>query len=382
VTNSPEHRALAQEAARKAIVLLKNDGLLPLDRSKLKTVAVIGPNAAGLHVGGYSYDPAPGVPILDGIRRALGPQVTVRYAEGARITENPEGWKDWWDDEVVAPKPEQDAVRIREAVAAAAGADVAILAVGENEAVCREGWSEQHLGDRDSLELPGRQAEMVKAVAATGTPTVVVLINGRPLSVGDAIAGVGAVLEGFYLGQETGTAVAEVLFGDVNPGGKLPITFPRSVGQLPAYHYQKPSAKRGFLFADSTPLYPFGHGLSYTTFTYSSLRVAPGRIPPDGTAEVAVDVANTGGRAGDEVVQLYVRDRVSSATRPVRELAGFERIGLRPGEARTVRFTLGPRALGFLDRDRRRTVEPGAFDVMVGGSSADVKTAPLEVVAR
>jgi beta-glucosidase len=382
VTNSPEHRALALEAARKAIVLLKNEGrLLPLDRTKLKTVAVIGPDAAGLHTGGYTYDPAPGVPVLDGIRRKLGEAVEVRYAEGARITENPEGWKDWWDDDVVAPKPDEDEARIREAVATAKGADVAILVVGENEAVCREGWSERHLGDRDSLDLPGRQAEMVKAVAATGTPTVVLLINGRPLSVGDAIANVPAVLEGFYLGEETGTAVADVLFGDANPGGRLPITFPRSVGQLPAYYYQKPSAKRGFLFSDVTPLFPFGHGLSYTTFRYANLRVSPPRIAPDGSAEVSVEVTNTGDRAGDEVVQLYVHDQVASVTRPVRELAGFERITLAPGETRTVRLPLGPRALSFLDRDKKRVVEPGAFDVMIGGSSADLTRTTLEVVA-
>jgi beta-glucosidase len=389
VTNSPEHRALALEAARKAIVLLKNDPLpgpagrlLPLDRGKLRTIAVIGPDAAGVHTGGYSYDPAPGVSVLDGIRRKLGGAVEVRYAEGARITENPEGWKDWWDDDVVPPDPADDGARIAEAVAVARGADVALLVVGENEAVCREGWSEEHLGDRDSLDLPGRQAEMVKAVAATGTPTIVLLINGRPLSVGEAVANVPAVLEGFYLGEETGTAVADVLFGDVNPGGKLPITFPRNVGQLPAYHYQKPSAKRGFLFSDITPLFPFGHGLSYTSFRFGDVRVAPAQIAVDGETEVSVDLTNTGDRAGDEVVQLYVHDRVASATRPIRELRGFERVTLAPGETRNVRFRLAASALAFYDREKKRVVEPGTFDVMVGGSSVQVKTATLEVGAR
>ncbi len=383
VTNSPEHRAIALEAARKAIVLLKNEGrLLPLDRGKLKTISIIGANAAGLHVGGYSYDPAPGVSVLDGIKRKLGGAVEVRYAEGARITENPEGWRDWWKDAVVAPDAAQDEKRIAEAVAAARGADAALLVVGENEAVCREGWSEKHLGDRDSLDLPGRQAEMVKAVAATGTPTIVLLINGRPLSVGEAIANVRAVLEGFYLGQETGTAVADVLFGDSNPGGKLPITFPRNVGQLPAYYYQKPSAKRGFLFSEITPLFPFGYGLSYTSFRYGVVRLAPARIPADGATEVAVELTNTGDRAGDEVVQLYVHDRVASVTRPVRELRGFERVSLAPGETRTVRFRLDASALAFLDREKRRVAEPGAFDVMVGGSSVDLQAAALEVFGR
>jgi beta-glucosidase len=388
VTDSPEHRALALEAARKAIVLLRNDPLpgrdrvLPLDRGKLKTIAVVGPNAAGVHTGGYSYDPAPGVSVLDGIRRKLGSAVAVRYAEGARITENPEGWKDWWDDDVVPPDPAEDAVRIAEAVTAARDADVAVLVVGENEAVCREGWSEKHLGDRDSLDLPGHQAELVKAVAATGTPTVVLLLNGRPLSLGDAIADVPAVLEGFYLGEETGTAVADVLFGNVNPGGRLPITFPRNVGQLPAYYYQKPSAKRGFLFSDITPLFPFGHGLSYTSFRYGDVRVAPAQIPADGVSEVSVEVTNAGDRAGDEVVQLYIHDRVASVTRPIRELRGFERVSLAPGETRTVRFRLEAKALAFYDRAKRRVVEPGMFDVTVGGSSVGGKTAALEVSAR
>jgi beta-glucosidase len=388
VTNSPEHRALALEAARKAIVLLKNESVagrgrvLPLDRGRLKTIAVIGPNAALVHTGGYTYDPAPGVSVLDGIRKKLGGSVEVRYAEGARITEHPQGWKDWWDDDVVPPRPAEDAARIAEAVAVAKGADAAVLVVGENEAVCREGWSEKHLGDRDSLDLPGRQAEMVKAVAATGTPTIVLLINGRPLSVGDAIANVPAVLEGFYLGEETGTAVADVLFGDANPGGKLPITFPRNVGQLPAYHYQKPSAKRGFLFSESTPLFPFGHGLSYTSFRYGEVRVDPPRIPLSGETEVSVEVTNAGERAGDEVVQLYVHERVASVTRPIRELRGFERVTLAPGETRTVRFRLEAAALAFYDREKKRVVEPGTIDVMVGGSSADVKTTTLGVMAR
>ena len=389
VTNSPEHRALALEAARKAIVLLKNEPLpgsgarlLPLDRGKLRSIAVIGPNAAGVHTGGYSYDPAPGVSVLDGVKRKLGAGVLVRYAEGARITEHPEGWKDWWNDDVVLPNPAEDAARIAEAVASAKGADVALLVVGENESVCREGWSEKHLGDRDNLDLPGRQAEMVKAVAATGTPTIVLRINGRPLSVGEAIAQVPAVLEGFYLGEETGTAVADVLFGDMNPGGKLPISFPRNVGQLPAYYYQKPSAKRGFLFSDITPLFPFGHGLSYTSFRYGTVRVAPAQIAAADQTEVAVELTNTGGRAGDEVVQLYVHERVASVTRPIRELRGFERVTLAPGETRTVRFRLDAAALAFYDREKRHVVEPGTFDIMVGGSSAQLETTALEVVAR
>jgi len=379
-THSPEAQALALEAARKAVVLLKNDGgMLPLDAGKLKTIAVIGPDAADVHVGGYSYDPAAGVSVLDGIRSRVGSGVEVRYAEGSRITEGFQGWRAWWDDEVVASSPAEDAKRRAEAVAAAQGADVAILVVGENEAVCREGWSERHLGDRDSLDLPGQQQELVDAVLATGTPTVVVLINGRALSIPEMAEKVPAILEGFYLGEATGTAVAEVLFGDVNPGGKLPITFPRTVGQLPFFYNHKPSARRGYLFDSADPVFAFGHGLSYTTFAYSNLHLEPAVIAPDGSTRVMVDVTNTGDRAGDEVVQLYIRDKVSSVTRPVMELKGFERITLEPGESRTVLFQLGTDALELLNREMRHVVEPGEFDVMVGGASDKVQKVTLEV---
>ncbi len=188
-----------------------------------------------------------------------------------------------------------------------------------------------------------------------------------------------AILEGWYLGQESGTAVADVLFGDVNPGGKLPITFPRSVGQLPAFYNHKPSARRGYLFDDNAPLFPFGHGLSYTTFVFGNLRVTPERIAPDGTAIVRVEVTNSGPLAGDEVVQLYLRDQVSSVTRPVLELKGFRRVTLQPGETQTVEFLLGPQQLQFLDVRMQPVVEPGLFDVMVGSSSAQVQTVVLEV---
>jgi len=387
VNNCAEHRALALKAAHEAIILLKNEGnMLPLDLRQIKpgvlirTIAVIGPNAADLHLGGYSWDPGRGVTVLEGIRAKVGSAAEVRYAEGCRITEPPNDWRAWWEDDVIAPDPAADAARIAEAVHAAEAADVVLLVLGENEATCREGWSQEHLGDRDTLDLPGRQEELARAVVATGKPVVALLINGRPLSVNYLTARVPAILEGWYLGQEGGTAVADVLFGDVNPSGKLPITFPRSVGQIPAYHYHKPSARRGFLFSDIAPLFPFGHGLSYTTFAYANLRVEPARIGVGGTATVSVQVTNTGQRAGDEVVQLYLRDQVSSLTRPVKELKGFARITLQPGETRTVTFTLTPGSLAFLDAQQECVVEPGLFDVMVGSSSVHVQTVTLEVV--
>lgn len=381
LTNCAAHRQLALEAAHKAIVLLKNEGnLLPLDAASLRTIAVIGPNAADLHLGGYSADPGCGLSVLEGIRQKVGTRMRVLYAEGCRITEGIQGWAAWNEDTVVPGDPAENAARIAEAVRLAQEADVALVVVGENESTCREGWSPTHLGDRDSLDLLGQQDELIRAVVETGTPTIVLLINGRPLSINYAAAHVPAILEGWYLGQETGAAVADVLFGDVNPGGKLPITFPRSVGHLPAYYYQKPSARRGYLFTSIEPLFPFGHGLSYTTFRYENLRLASPCIGAGGVARVSVDVTNTGNRTGDEVVQMYIRDQIGSLTRPIKELRGFRRITLQPGETRTVEFDLPPEALAFLDENMEWTVEPGLFDVMVGGSSAQVNTVQLQVV--
>lgn len=383
LTNCAEHRQLALEAARKSLVLLKNDGLLPLEMEGLARLAVIGPNAAGIHLGGYSADPGNAVSILEGVRRKVGGRVDVLYAEGCKITVEDfggQGWRGWHEDAATPPDPETDARLIAEAVEVARRAEVALLVLGENESVCREGWSEAHLGDRDSLDLPGRQDDLLRAVVATGVPVVVLLINGRPLSVNYAAGHANAIFEGWYLGQEGGEAFAEALFGEVNPGGKLPITFPRSVGQVPAYYNHKPSARRGYLFADKEPLFPFGHGLSYTTFRYGNLRLEPAKIGPGGTATVSVEVTNSGSRPGDEVVQLYVRDLVSGmVTRPVKELKGFRRITLQPGETQVVTFEVGPEQLSFLNEDMQRTVEPGELDLMVGTSSADVQAVRLEV---
>ena len=380
LTNCGGHRQLALRAARQAIVLLKNEGsVLPLDRHALKSIAVIGPNAAVAHLGGYSAEPAYGVSVLDGIRNKVGDEIDVVYAEGCRITEGVQGWQGWWNNAVVPGDPIEDEARIAQAVEIARLTDVALVVVGENETTCREAWSENHLGDRDSLNLLGRQDDLVKAIVATGTPTIVLLINGRPLSINWIAEHVPAILEGWYLGQETGTAVAEVLFGEVNPGGKLPITFPRSVGQIPAYYYRKPSAQRSYLLSRSTPLFPFGHGLSYTTFEYHDLRVTPAQIKPGGKAVVSVRVINTGQRLGDEVVQLYVRDQISSVTRPVKLLQGFQRITLAPGEACPIEFEITPDQLSLLDEHMERSVEPGMFDLMVGGSSDQLQTIQLEV---
>jgi len=377
-TNSPEHQKLALKTAQEAIVLLKNEGnLLPLDLKKIKTVAVIGPNAADVHIGGYGREPAHQISILEGIRNRVGSSGTVLYAEGCKITTGRQGWHAWYDDKVETPDPKTQLASIQAAAQVAHKADVAIVVVGENESTNREAWSENHLGDRDSLDLAGFQDQLIKAVVETGTPTVVLLINGRPLSINYAAEHVPAILEGWYLGQEGGTAAANVLFGDVNPGGKLPITFPRSVGQLPDYYDHKPSRNRSYVLADSRPLFPFGHGLSYTTFRFENLRVEPTTIGQARTATVRVDVTNTGTREGDEVAEMYIHQRVSSVTRPVMELRGFRRVHLKPGEKTTVEFPLTPAALSMLDVNMNKVVEPGVFDITVGPSSAQTTSVQL-----
>jgi len=380
ITNNTEHQKLALQAARETIILLKNqDHLLPLDSSKYKRIAVIGPNAADVHLGGYSDKPGRGVSILQGIKNRIGPGAEVLYAEGTKITETP---PDWNADKVILGDPEQNAKRIAEAVKTAQKVDVIILVLGDNEQTSREAWAPEHKGDRDDLTLLGNQDDLAKAMLATHKPVVVVLLHGRPNAVTYLAESVPAILDGWYLGQDGGTAAAEVLFGDYNPGGKLPITVPRSVGQLPDYYYQKPSAKREYLGSTTQPLYPFGWGLSYSTFKYDNLQVTPDTIGPEGMAHVSVTVTNTSKVRGDEVVQLYIRDEISSVTRPVKELRGFRRISLEPGQTKTVEFALGFDELSFLNRDMHRVVEPGTFKIMVGGNSVDLIDTTLTVADR
>jgi len=380
ITNNTEHQKLALKAAHEAITLLKNqDRLLPLDKTKYRKIAVIGPNAADVHLGGYSNKPGRGVSILQGIKDKVGSGVEVLYAEGCKITES---LPDWNADKVVLGDAALNAKRIEEATKVAKKADLIILALGDNEQTSREAWAPEHEGDRDSLDLLGNQDDLAKAMVGTGKPVLVVLLHGRPNAVNYIAASVQAIVDGWYLGQEGGTAVADVLFGDYNPGGRLPITVPRSVGQLPDYYYQKPSAKREFLGSTTQPLFVFGWGLSYTKFEYGNLRLAPAQIGPKGSTKAQVDVKNAGALRGDEVVQLYIRDEVSSVTRPVKELRGFRRLSLEPGETKTVEFILGPDELSFLNRDMHRVVEPGTFKIMVGGNSKDLIETTLTVAAR
>jgi beta-glucosidase len=365
---SPEHRAAAREIAGRSMVLLKNEReTLPLNKS-IRSIALIGPLADSQQdiIGSWNGDghKEDAVTLLAGLRAKAAQGTKITYAKGCEVnSDSTEGFA--------------------EAVRAARDADVAILAVGESADMSGEASS------RASLDVPGRQLDLIKAVQATGKPVVVVLMNGRPLTIGWLAENASAILETWFAGTEGGNAIADVLFGDVNPGGKLPVTFPRAVGQEPLYYNQMntgrpPDANNKYsskyLDVPWTPLYPFGYGLSYTQFRLSNLQLSARQIRADGRLTVSADLENNGKRAGDEVLQLYIRDVASSVTRPIKELKGFERVSLRAGEKRRVSFTLAPEQLGFYNREMRFVVEPGTFNVMVGTSSAEGLEASFEVV--
>ncbi len=375
ITDNAQARALALEAAHKSAILLKNDGALPLDKNALKKIAVIGPNADAVRLGGYSDVPTRVITMLDGIKSYVGKSADIVYHEGVKLTSK----GDWWSDEIVIADRDENLKMIEEAKKVAADSDVVVLFIGGSEATSREGWSKDHLGDRTDIELVGEQEELAKAMYALGKPVVVVLINGKPLGIDEIESDAAAIIEGWYLGQEGGTAMANILFGEVNPSGKLPVTVARDVGQLPLVYNHKPSALRGYLFDTTKPLYPFGFGLSYTKFEVGAPKLSSSSIGVDGTVTVNTTVSNTGKRAGDEVVQLYIRDKVSSVTRPVKELRGFKRVSLKAGEAKTVSFKLDQEDFRFWDKDMKRVVEPGDFDIMVGSNSVDLKTVTLNI---
>jgi beta-glucosidase len=351
--------AAARELAARSMVLLKNDQqLLPLDKS-VKSIAVIGPLADSQKdmIGSWTGDGRveDAVTLLQGIKTKL-PGATINFAKGCDV-------------------PCAETVGFEEAVKAARKSDAVIIAVGESAEMSGEAAS------RSSLDLPGRQLELVKAIQATGKPVVIVLMNGRPLTINWMAENSRAILEAWFAGSQAGNAIADVLFGDVNPSGKLPVTFPRAVGQIPIYYNHMNTGRpfdagnkytSKFLDVPSTPLFPFGFGLSYTQFKMTNLSLSAERIPANGQVTVTVDIDNTGKRAGEEVVQLYIRDVVASMTRPVKELKGFQRVNLAPGQRTQVRFQLGARELGFHNRQMKFVVEPGEFKVMVGSNSEEV----------
>jgi beta-glucosidase len=374
--NTADHKALALEAAHKSIVLLKNENkVLPLDKTKLKTIAVIGPNANVVQLGTYTGTNNQATTVLDGLINELGND-KVKFAQGCRLTKKakPGSIRDFelWDRQ-------ENLELIKEAAAVAASCDLTILAIGSNTTLCREAGGGNTSGDRSSLDLVGEQNELAAAVLHTGKPVVVLLFNGRPLSFNYIAEQAPAILECWYPGEATGTAVADILFGKVNPSAKLPITFPASVGHIPSYYNRKSSAPLKYAVNTKEWLYPFGYGLSYTHFSYSNLSVTPSVIEQTGTAVVTVDVKNKGEVAGDEIVQLYIRDVVSSATRPVKELKDFKRVHLQPGERKAVQFEITPDKLAFYNEEMKNMVEPGQFVVMVGTNSVTLDTVMLEV---
>ena len=366
LVNSAEHQQVALRAARESVVLLKNErSVLPLSR-EIKSVAVIGPNADNDSNTQYRYGPSSikGVTVMEGIKNKLGGKVSVRYAKGCEILD-----AHWPETEVLAePLTKEEQEEIDKAVDVAKNSDVAIVVLGDSSKTVGESAS------RTSLDLPGRQLNLVQAVYGTGKPVVVVLINGRPLSINWVNKYVPGIVEAWFPGAQGGTAIADVLFGDYNPGGKLTVTFPRTVGQIPYNFPTKPNAQwEGENTRVNGALYYFGHGLSYTTFEYSNLQINPRKQTSRGSVLVSLEVRNTGARAGDEVVQLYTRDVVSSVTTYEKNLRGFERVHLNPGEAKSIKFTLTPDDLALWDRNMHFIVEPGVFRVMVGAGSEDIR---------
>lgn len=371
------HRDLALKAAEQGLILLRNKNkTLPFNENKIKRLAVIGPNADEVHYGNYSNDISPGVSILEGMKSYGKGKFEVFYSEGFKIYEN--------DKSIAESDKTRQAEdrRIADAVRLAESCDAVLLVMGGNELTCREEWSD-HTGDYYNLDLLGRQEDLAKSIFELGKQTAVLLINGRPHSVNYLAGNAPALIEGWYAGQDQGTAVANVVFGKVNPGGKLAVTFPRHVGQLPVYYNRKPYVHEAdYIDGEYSPLYPFGFGLSYTQYEYSNLKLSADKIKKGETVKVTVDVTNSGEMDGDEIVQLYIHDIVSTVTRPVQELKDFTRIRLKTGETKTVAFTITPDKLQYYGPDMIRIVEPGEFEVQVGTNSADYLSDIFEVRER
>ncbi len=364
-----ENLDLSLKAAEESIVLLKNrNHILPLDKSKYKRIAVIGPHANRVHYGGYSHkDTRNGITFYEGIRDYPGNDSEILYAEGCRIHEGSGHWLDGVDEFAMSDSSE-NIKRIEEAVKIARKSDLVILAVGGTAVTCGE-----FIGYRQSLDLFGQQNALVEAIIETGVPTVVCLVNGRPLTVNYIDRHADVVLETWYPGERAGIALARTLFGDVNPSGKLTLTFPKNVGQIPLYYGKKHSGIHDYLALKNTPLYPFGFGLSYTDFEYSALSINKKEMRAGDSVEVRFNLKNTGQYEGEEIVQLYIRDLISSVTRPVKELKGFKKVNLLPGESKTVALNLSTDDLRFHNRQMKYVVEPGEFEIMIGASSDDIR---------
>jgi len=378
IVGNAAKRAVAYKAAQEAMVLLKNDNnFLPLDKNKIKTIALIGPNADKCLLGGYSSKPRVCISPLQAIKERYGNHIKVLYAEGVKLTDK----NNWFADTINLANNGDVKAKIAEAVEIASQADVVLLFVGGNESMSREGWAPDHLGDLPTLELLNHQNELIKEIVSVGKPTCAFVNSGPPLSIGDLVNSVPAVMQCWYLGQEGGYAMADALFGEINPNGKLPISFPRTAGHIPAFYNYKPSARRGYnLGFTVSPLFAFGHGLSYTTFQYSGLKLSSAQMKMNGTVTVSVEVKNTGSRRGAEVVQLYIRDDYSSVARPVKELKGFKKIWLEPGQSQTVSFVINKEMLSFYDTNMKWVAEPGDFTLMVGTASDKTENLKFSLV--
>jgi beta-glucosidase len=380
-SNTPADIQLARKVAQEALILLKNDGILPLDSNAKLKLAVIGPNAAEPLFGGYSGENGRAVSILAGLQAAVGSNIAITHADGVWITP-PEPKDPRMIQGFTVPKADNEA-RIAEAVKVARKSDVILLVVGDNTRTTREAVGKPYPGDRSTLGLFGDQDALVEAMLGTGKPVITLLLNGRPLAVTRLAEKSNALLEGWYLGQEAGNAFADILFGKANPGGKLTVSIPRSTGELPVFYNRHPSADSNqYIEGERHALFPFGYGLSYTTFALSAPRLSTSQITATGGTEVEVDVTNTGKRSGAEVVQLYIRQDVSSVPRPVLELKAFQRVTLQSQEKQTVHFSLTPDALAFWNIDMRWVVEPGTFTISAGDSSVALKSTKLTVTGN
>jgi beta-glucosidase len=386
VVHIPGHRELALRAAEESIVLLKNDGaVLPLSTDRFKKIAVIGPNADVARLGGYSGGPLKSVSILDGVRARVQAQVEISYAKGCVLVKNEPAmaYDRWKAEDVALATDEENRELIDEARKVARAADVVILVVGETESLCREAYSAKVVGDTTTLEFPGSQPALIEAVLSVGKPVIVYLMNGRPLAIGGLATRVPAIVEGWYMGQETGTAAARIIFGDISPSGKLTVSFPKSVGHIPAYYSKKPySGPFPYIFSDNSATYPFGHGLSYATFVYTRPLLAAPEIDKGGETTASVDVTNTGDRTADEIVQMYIHGEISLLTRPVKELKGFQRITLKPGETKKVEFPITMETLAVWNAEMKYRVEPGIYRIIIGTSSAAEDGVALKVFGQ
>jgi beta-glucosidase len=364
-----ENLKLSLKAAEEAIVLLKNkNNILPLDKNKYKKIAVIGPHANHMHYGGYSHKyTGQGITFYKGLKSFLGESIELLYAEGCKIHQGSGHWLDGVDEFALTDSSE-NITRIKQAVAIAKQADLVILAVGSTAVTCGE-----FIGYRQNLDLFGQQNDLVKAIIETNVPTIAFLVNGRPLTINYLDNHADAILETWYLGEQAGKAIAATLFGDNNPSGKLTLSFPKSVSQLPVYYSKKNSAFHNYLEFENKPLYPFGYGLSYTTFEYSNLILKKKEITKDGKIDISFDLKNSGKFEGEEIIQLYIRDIVSSVTRPVKELKGFKKVNLKAGQTKKVDFRTATEILKFYNQEMKYVVEPGKFQIMIGASSEDIR---------